>query len=82
MKIRRIRCGTRQCTGFIDTQVSTVAKTADGNWQFHCAVCQFWSLASSEGMVKATSREQFDLEHLPNKLRLAHTPTHGPSGGV
>jgi hypothetical protein len=81
-KVRRIRCGTKKCAGFIDTQVSTVAKSADGNWQFHCSTCDFWNLASATGMVKATARSEFDLEHLPTSLRLERVVTREPPGGV
>ena len=82
-KIRRVRCGTRKCTGFIDTRVSTVPKTADGNWQFQCSICRFWSLTSAMGVVKGTSRDSFDLERLPNSLRLPFPVTReSPGGGV
>ena len=79
-KIRRVRCGTPKCTGFIDTQVSTVPKTREGHWQFQCGVCRFWSLLSDTGMVRATSRDQFDLERLPSSLRAP--VTRSPVGGV
>lgn len=81
-KVRRIRCGTKKCTGFIDTQVSTVPKSKDGNWQFHCSLCNFWSLASADGGVKATSKEQFDLERLSTSLRLPMSVRREPAGGV
>jgi hypothetical protein len=81
-KVRRIRCGSKKCVGFFDTRVSTVPKSADGNWQFHCPICNFWSLASMDGLVKATSREQFDLDRLPTSLRLPPRITREPPGGV
>ena len=81
-QIRRIRCSSRKCAGFIDTNLSTTPKTADGNWQFHCTVCGFWNLLSESGMMKATSREQFDLEHLPTRLRMPFPVTREPSGGI
>jgi hypothetical protein len=68
--------------GFVDIQVSGVPKTADGNWQFQCPTCHFWNLASSMGVVKGTSREQFDLERLPNSLRLPFPVTRESNGGV
>lgn len=81
-KIKRIRCGTKKCTGFVDTQVSTEIMK-DGNWQFHCSVCKFWSLVSLEGNVKATSREQFDLDRLPSNVRFAFSSLRRePPGGV
>jgi hypothetical protein len=81
-KIRRIRCGTPKCTGFFDTNVGTVAKSREGNWQFHCTLCGFWSLLGTSGVVKATSREQFDLDQLPPRLRMDQTLTREPPGGV
>lgn len=81
-KVRRIRCRTKKCAGFLETKVSTVPKTVDGNWQFHCATCGFWNLASASGMVKATARVEFDLERLPTSLRLEHPVTREPPGGV
>ena len=81
-KIRHIRCSTRKCTGFIDTDVSTTPKTKEGNWQFHCPVCKFWNLLSETGMMKATSTEEFDLHNLPTRLRAAFPVTRSPSGGV
>jgi hypothetical protein len=80
-KIQRVRCGTPKCTGFIDTNISKTPKSHDGNWQFHCRVCGFWSLLSESGMMRATSRNRFDLEHLPLSLR-AQSVTRGPTGGV
>jgi hypothetical protein len=80
-KIRRIRCGTPKCSGFIDANVSTLPKSADGNWQFRCTVCGFWILFSETGMMRATSREQFDLERLPASLR-GHSIPREPAGGV
>jgi hypothetical protein len=62
--------------------MSSVPKTADGNWQFKCPICNYWNLASSDGMVKATSREEFDLEMLPTNLRRPPMVTREPSGGV
>jgi hypothetical protein len=81
-KIRRVRCGTKRCTGFIDTNVSTMPKSAEGNWQFHCNVCGFWSLLSETGMLKATSRDEFDLQRLPTSLRAPFPVTRGPAGGI
>jgi hypothetical protein len=81
-KIRRIRCGTPKCAGFFDTRISTVAKSADGNWQFHCTSCGFWSLASATGMVKATARDAFNLDQLPSSLRFEPRVTREPPGGV
>jgi hypothetical protein len=81
-KIRRVRCSTKKCAGFIDTNVSTTPKSKEGNWQFHCPVCGYWNLLSETGMMKATSREKFDLEQLPTSLRTPFPVTRGPSGGV
>ncbi len=81
-KIKRIRCGTKKCTGFIDTRLSTQPKTKDGNWQFHCPVCNFWSLLSESGQMTATSKEPFDLERLPTRLRVPYQVTRSPDGGT
>jgi hypothetical protein len=81
-KVRRIRCGTKKCAGFVDAQLSEVAKSVDGNWQFECSICKFWSLASDTGQVKATSKERFDLDRLPTALRLSPFVTRVPPGGV
>ena len=81
-KIRRIRCGTKKCTGFIDTKLSTEPKSADGNWQFHCKLCNFWTLAVEDGSVRATSREPFDLERSGSHLRMATGLRREPPGGV
>lgn len=81
-KIKRIRCGTKKCLGFVDTNVIGEPKSSDGNWQFHCATCSFWSLASADGVVKATSREPFDLERLPTHLRVNQTVRRESPGGV
>jgi hypothetical protein len=81
-KIRRVRCGTPKCSGFIDTNVSTMPKSEEGNWQFHCAVCGFWSLFSEAGMMRATSRDEFDLTRLPPGLRGQLSFTRSPGGGV
>ncbi len=81
-KIRRIRCGTPKCSGFIDANLSTIPKNSDGNWQFHCAVCGFWCLFSAAGMLRATSRDQFDLTRLPHGLRSQLSITRSPDGGV
>jgi hypothetical protein len=81
-KIRRVRCGTKKCTGFVDAKVSTIPKSKDGNWQFQCPICNFWCLLSDTGMVKATSREQFELDRLSPSLRSAHSVTRSPVGGV
>lgn len=81
-KIRRIRCVTKKCAGFIETRISTEPKTREGNWQFQCSVCTFWNLAAADGAIKATSKTQFDLANLSTQLRL---PTHvrrEPAGGV
>jgi len=81
-KIRHVRCSTRKCAGFIDTNGSTTPKSKEGNWQFHCPVCGFGNLSSDTGMMKATSREQFNLEQLPLSLRAPSHVTRSPSGGV
>jgi hypothetical protein len=81
-KIRRVRCSTKKCTGVIDTNVSTMPKSKEGNWQFHCPVCGFWNLLSESGMMKATSREEFDLQRLPTSLRGSVAVTRSPSNGV
>jgi hypothetical protein len=81
-RIRRLRCSTKKCTGFIDTNVSTTPKSKDGNWQFHCSVCGFWNLLSETGMMKATSHDEFDLQQLPSSLRGPFAVTRSPSGGV
>ena len=81
-KIRRIRCGTPKCTGFIETKVSTTPKSKEGNWQFYCAVCRFWNLLSETGSLKATAPQEFDLEHLPHSLREPFRVTRYPGGGV
>jgi hypothetical protein len=60
----------------------SVPKTADGSWQFKCPICNYWNLASSDGMVNATSRERFDLERLPTNLRGPQMVTREPSGGI
>jgi hypothetical protein len=62
--VRRIRCATKKCSGFLNANIASVLKTADGNWLFKCPICNSWNLASSDGMVKATSLEQFDLERV------------------
>jgi hypothetical protein len=66
----------------LDTKLSAVSKTADGNWQFECSVCHYWNPASGDGMVKATSREQFALESLPTNLRRPQMVRREPSGGI
>jgi hypothetical protein len=81
-KIRRIRCGTPKCSGLIGANVSTIPKSEDGNWQFHCVVCGFWSLFSEAGMMRATSRDQFDLTRLSANLRAQLSFTRNPDGGV
>jgi hypothetical protein len=81
-KVKRVRCATKKCAGFLDALVSTVPKTTDGNWQFQCPVCTYWNLAARDGAVKATSREQFDVERLPTSLRLPTVVTREPPGGV
>jgi hypothetical protein len=81
-KIRRIRCGTKKCTGFTDTNVATTPKSKEGNWQFHCGVCGFWNLLSESGMMKATSRQEFDLQQLSMSLRSPFPVTRSPTGGV
>jgi hypothetical protein len=82
-KVRRIRCGTRKCAGFIDTNnAAPTPKSREGNWQMHCTVCGCWSLFSDTGLMKATSRDQFDLERLPASLRLPVAITRVPPGGV
>ena len=81
-KIKRVRCGTPKCTGFLDTRVSTEPKARDGNWQFQCPVCNQWSLLSDVGMVRATSRDKFDLERLPSNVRFNSTVKREPPGGV
>ena len=81
-KIRRIRCNTRKCTGFIDTNGSESPVCKDGNWQFHCLVCGFWNLMSETGTMKATSKQEFDLQRLPTHLRMSLQVTRGPTGGV
>jgi hypothetical protein len=80
-KIRRIRCTTRKCAGFVDTRVSAEPKNRDGNWQFLCPICKRWNLAS-DVMVRATSPEQFDLERLPPSLRFPLSVKREPPGGV
>jgi hypothetical protein len=81
-KIRRIRCGTKKCTGFIDTKLSAQPKSADGHWQFHCTLCKYWTLAVEDGSVRATSREQFDLDRSSNHTRLSNGVRREPPGGV
>jgi hypothetical protein len=81
-KIRRVRCGTKKCTGFIDTKVSMAPKTKNGDWQFHCSVCHYWNLLSEAGLVRATSKEQFDLERLSTSLRASYPITRDPAGGI
>lgn len=81
-KIRRVRCGTPKCSGFVDTRVSTEPKSKEGNWQFECPICHSWSLLSEVGMVRATSREKFDLERLPSSLRNTFPVRREPPGGV
>jgi hypothetical protein len=81
-KVRRIRCATKKCSGFLNANMSSVPKTGDGNWQFKCPICNYWNLASSDGMVKATSRVEFDLQMLPTNLRRPPMVTREPSGGV
>ena len=81
-KIRRIRCSTKKCVGFLDTQVSTEPKSREGNWQFRCTLCNFWNLAAADGVVKATSNERFDLDHLSMSLRTPMSIRREPPGGV
>jgi hypothetical protein len=81
-KIQRVRCSTKKCAGFIDTNLSTTPKSKEGNWQFQCPVCAFWNLLSETGMMQATSREQFNLEQLPMSLRTPFRVVRSPSGGV
>jgi hypothetical protein len=81
-KIRRIRCSTRKCVGFLDTRVSTEPKSRDGNWQFLCATCNFWNLAAANGVIKATSNERFDLDRLSYSQRTPTVIRREPPGGV
>jgi hypothetical protein len=79
--LRRVRCCTKKCRGFLDAKVSALPKTADSSWQFYCSMCGYWNLASNGG-VKATSREEFDLERLAPGLRRLLILTREPPGGV
>ena len=81
-KSRRIRCVTKKCAGFVETLISTEPKSRDGNWQFQCSVCTFWNLATADGAVKATSRQQFDLANLSSQLRQPMQVRREPAGGV
>ena len=81
-KSRRIRCVTKKCAGSIETYISAEPKTRDGNWQFQCAVCSFWNLATADGAVKATSRVQFDLANLSSQLRMPTQVRREPAGGI
>ena len=49
---------------------------------FHCKLCNFWTLAVEDGSVRATSREQFDLERTSGHLRMATGLRREPPGGV
>jgi hypothetical protein len=79
-KIRRIRCGTKQCSGFIDTQLPAPS-TTNGSWQFHCSRCGYWSLISADGGMRATSKDEFDLNNVSSHLRSMRV-TREPAGGV
>ena len=81
-KIRRIRCVTKKCSGFIETRLHAEPGTRDGNWQFQCNVCSFWNLAAADGSVRATSKTQFDLTSLSTQLRLPMQVRREPPGGV
>ena len=79
-KIRRIRCGTKQCPGFVDIQLST-AHVVGGNWQFHCSRCGYWILVSSDGSIRGTAREEFDLQRV-SSYRDPMSVTRSPEGGT
>ena len=79
-KIRRIRCATKQCPGFVDIQLSA-AVVVGGNWQFHCARCGYWVLVSAEGDIRGTSKEEFDLQRVSGRFGPTRV-TRSPQGGV
>jgi hypothetical protein len=81
-KISRVRCGTKRCAGFVDTNLAKTLKSRDGNWQFQCSSCQFWNVVSKAGTVTGTSRDAFDLDSLPNNLRLGYPVKREPPGGI